>query len=162
MGFDILALIWGAGLVVQLVILLLVVFSAISWAIIIFKWRELSGAAEDSEAFLEVYHEKPLEVAYDAARELDRSPLAMVFLATCAELKLADAGSSDPDVVLLRRVAKKLDWMTEGEVSRISATTTWTATDSSTRWTAASSRRSSARARSPAVLAMTAAVPNVR
>ena len=44
MGFDILVLIWGASLLVKLVLLLLAVFSAISWAIIVFKWRELSGA----------------------------------------------------------------------------------------------------------------------
>ena len=87
MDFDIFALVVGAGLLVKLVLVVLVVLSATSWAIIVFKWRELKGATEDSEAFLEVYHEKPLEIAYDAARDLDRSPLAMIFLATCADLK---------------------------------------------------------------------------
>ena len=48
------------------------ILSATSWAIIIYKWWELAGASEDSEAFLEIYHEKPLEIAYDAARDLDR------------------------------------------------------------------------------------------
>ena len=37
-------LIWQASWVVQLVILLLVAASIISWAAIAFKWRELSNA----------------------------------------------------------------------------------------------------------------------
>ena len=114
MGFDILVLIWGASLLVKLVLLLLAVFSAISWAIIVFKWRELSGAVEDSEAFLEVYHQKPLDRAYAAAREFDRSPLAAIFLATCAELKPSEprsVSSLELESVELRRVSQRLGWM---------------------------------------------------
>ena len=39
MGFDILALVWGASLLVKLVLVVLVVLSATSWAIIVFKYR---------------------------------------------------------------------------------------------------------------------------
>ena len=120
MGFDILALVWGASLLVKLVLVILVVQSATSWAIIVFKWRELVGAAQDSEAFLEVYHERPLEAAYDAARDLDRSPLAMIFLATCSDLKQAE-GASDAVVqgVEQRRLAKRLSWMAANEGHRL-------------------------------------------
>jgi len=123
-GFDILALVWGAGLLVKLVLLVLVVLSATSWAIIVFKWRELNGAGEDSEAFLEVYHEKPFEQAYHAARELERSPLAMIFLATCADLKPQDrAGRSSVQGVATgveqRRIAKRLAWMAATEGHRL-------------------------------------------
>ena len=55
MGFDIFALIWGASFLVKLVMVVLVILSATSWAIIVFKYRELNGADEDSEAFLEVF-----------------------------------------------------------------------------------------------------------
>ena len=118
MGFDILALVWGASLLVKLVLLVLVVLSATSWAIIIYKWRELAGASEDSEAFLEVYHEKPLEIAYDAARDLDRSPLAIVFLATCSDLKQGDPADS-AGVVAHRRLATRLVWMADTEGHRL-------------------------------------------
>lgn len=120
MGFDILALVWGASLLVKLVLLVLVALSAISWAIIVFKWRELTGADQDSEAFLEVYHERPLEAAYDAAQNLDRSPLAMIFLATCSDLKRSEAaGASGVQGVEQRRVAKRLSWMAANEGHRL-------------------------------------------
>jgi biopolymer transport protein TolQ len=125
-GFDIFALIWGAGLLVKLVLVVLVIMSATSWAIIVYKWRELRGATEDSEAFLEVYHEKPLEIAYDAARELDRSPLAMIFLATCADLKpngpgATAASNAAPSAAAFeqRRIAKRLSWMASSEGHRL-------------------------------------------
>jgi biopolymer transport protein TolQ len=120
-GFDIFALIWGAGLLVKLVLVVLVVFSATSWAIIVFKYRELKGANEDSEAFLEVYHDKPLEIAYDAARELDRSPLAMIFLATCSDLKPSDPGGTQAVAsgTEQRRIMKRLSWMAASEGHRL-------------------------------------------
>src|SRR5574338_130084 len=67
-----LALIAHASWVVQLVMLLLAGFSILSWAAIVFKWRELRGANEDDEAFLEVFHEGTYEQAYRAAHPLDR------------------------------------------------------------------------------------------
>ncbi|MEN8184676.1 MAG: MotA/TolQ/ExbB proton channel family protein [Myxococcota bacterium] len=79
-------LIFQAGWVVQLVLLLLVGFSVFSWAIILFKMRELRRAEQDSDAFLEVYHEGSFDAAYEAARELDQSPLAAVFLAGYGEM----------------------------------------------------------------------------
>ncbi len=85
-SLDALDLIWQASWVVQLVILFLVLLSVVSWTIIAFKWRELRRCAQDSEAFLEVYHEGSLDAAYEAARDLDRSPLAAIFLAAYAEI----------------------------------------------------------------------------
>ena len=79
-------LIWQASWVVQLVILLLTAASIISWAAIAFKWRELAGAEQHSEAFLDVYHEGSFETAYEAARELNRGPLPAIFLAAYSEM----------------------------------------------------------------------------
>jgi len=79
-------LIWQASWVVQLVIVLLAASSIISWAAIVFKWRELARAEQHSEAFLDVYHDGSLEAAYDAARELSGGPLSAVFLAAYAEM----------------------------------------------------------------------------
>ena len=85
-SFDALSLIWQASWIVQLVILLLVLLSVASWTIIAFKWRELRRAEQDSEAFLEVYHDGSLDAAYEAARDLDRSPLSTIFLAAYSEM----------------------------------------------------------------------------
>jgi biopolymer transport protein TolQ len=113
-GFDIFALVWGASLLVKLVLVVLVVFSATSWAIILYKYRELNGADQDSEAFLEVYHDRPLDRAYHAVRGLDRSPLTMIFLATCADLK-SDAGGE----VEQRRIVRRMSWMAANEGHRL-------------------------------------------
>jgi len=66
-------------------LLLLVLLSVFSWAIILVKWRELRRAEQDSEAFLEVYQEGSFDAAYQFARELDRSPLASIFLTAYGE-----------------------------------------------------------------------------
>jgi len=85
-SLDALALVWQASWLVQLVLLLLIILSVASWTIIAFKWRELRRAEQDSEAFLEVYHEGSLDAAYDAARDLDRSPLSAIFLDAYSEI----------------------------------------------------------------------------
>jgi biopolymer transport protein TolQ len=85
-SLDALSLIWQASWIVQLVIALLVSLSVASWSIIAFKWRELRRAEQDSEAFLEVYHDGSLDAAYEAARDLDRSPLSTIFLAAYSEM----------------------------------------------------------------------------
>jgi biopolymer transport protein TolQ len=85
-GVDVISLVLQASWVVKLVLLLLAGFSVFSWAIILFKWRELRRAEQDSDAFLEIYHEGSLDAAYEAARELDQSPLAAIFLAGYAEV----------------------------------------------------------------------------
>ena len=85
-SLDALELVWQASWIVQLVLLLLTILSVVSWTVIAFKWRELRRAVQDSEAFLEVYHEGSLDAAYEAARDLDRSPLSAVFLDVYAEI----------------------------------------------------------------------------
>lgn len=85
-GLDAFSLIWQASWLVQLVLLLLVGLSVFSWAIIFVKWRDLRRAEQDSEAFLEVYQEGSLDVAYQVARDLERSPLAAVFLVAYGDL----------------------------------------------------------------------------
>ena len=85
-SLDTLSLVWQASWLVQLVLLLLALLSVLSWAIILVKWRELRRAEQDSEAFLEIYQEGSFDAAYQFARELDRSPLASVFLTAYGEL----------------------------------------------------------------------------
>jgi biopolymer transport protein TolQ len=86
-SLDALSLVLQASWIVQLVLLILVLLSVFSWAIIVSKGRELKRALQDSEAFLEVYHEGSMEEAYGAAKDLDRSPLSAVFLSAYGELK---------------------------------------------------------------------------
>ena len=73
MSLDVLDLVLQASLIVKLVLVLLALFSITSWALILFKWRELRRAQQDSEAFVEVYHDGAFDAAYEASRQFDLS-----------------------------------------------------------------------------------------
>jgi biopolymer transport protein TolQ len=132
-SYDLWDLVVHASLIVKLVLLLLVGFSVASWAIIATKWKELRNAAQDSEAFLEVYHREPFEAAFDAARHLDRSPLAVIFLTGCNEIsRLArEAGVKSLgrlDERQQRVVGKVISWTAGRERERLESGLTFLAT----------------------------------
>jgi len=54
----VLELIWNAGPVVKLVLLILTYFSVVSWAIILYKARVVRRAMRDSEGFLDAFWNK--------------------------------------------------------------------------------------------------------
>ncbi len=123
-SLDALALVWQASWLVQLVLLLLVILSVVSWTIIAFKWRELRRAEQDSEAFLEVYHEGSLDAAYEAARDLDRSPLSAVFLDAYGEInRMARfSGKSTPTSLEeghLQALSRQIAWTGSREELRL-------------------------------------------
>jgi biopolymer transport protein TolQ len=101
-SLDPMALIWQASWVVQLVLLLLAGFSILSWAVIVFKWRELRAAEEDDEAFVEVYHEGTYEDAYKAAHECESGPVPAPL-----------------DGPSLERVARRIHWAAGEEKRRL-------------------------------------------
>jgi biopolymer transport protein TolQ len=84
--------------------------------------RELRRAQQDSEAFLEIYHAGSLDEAYSAAKDLDRSPLAAVFLSAYNELRrLARTGGgpvtlTEPHLVML---ARNVSWSSSREGLRL-------------------------------------------
>ena len=122
-SLNLLDLVWQASWLVQLVILMLAAASVVSWAAIVFKWRELSAAEQDSEAFLEAYHEGSWETALDSARSLDRSPLAAIFLVAHGELKrfakYRGRGGDAIDETQLRGVSRQIQWATTQESLRL-------------------------------------------
>ncbi|MFP8880632.1 MAG: MotA/TolQ/ExbB proton channel family protein [Myxococcota bacterium] len=123
-SLDALALVWQASWIVQLVLLLLVLLSVVSWTIIAFKARELRRAAQDSEAFLEVYHEGSFDAAYEAARDLDRSPLSVIFLDIYAEVNRMARFSGKSGVGALedghlQALARQIAWIGSREGMRL-------------------------------------------
>jgi biopolymer transport protein TolQ len=121
-SLNLLDLVWQASWLVQLVILMLAGASVISWAAIVFKWRELTAAEQDSEAFLEAYHEGSWDSSFEAARNLDRSPLAAIFLVAHGELKRFAKYRSRGDGLdstQLRSVSRQISWATTQESLRL-------------------------------------------
>lgn len=121
MSFDLISLVLQAGLIVKLVLLVLLLFSFSSLTIMYVKWRELRAADQDSEAFLEVYRREAWSEVFDAARHLDRSPLAVVFLTTGAELQAARA-REDGDRArarLVTQLERSIAWAASAQVRRL-------------------------------------------
>lgn len=102
---DIVQMIVNAGPMVKFILLLLFLFSVISWAIIFTKYRLLRRAKSQTSAFLELFWDsRDLKKAYTESEALDDSPVACLFRAGYAEFsrfsKLqasADAGYAQAD-----------------------------------------------------------------
>ena len=115
-------LILEAGLIVKLVLFILALASIASWAVIIFKARELGKAENDTEDFLEVYLERPLEAVYDAARKHPFSPLAVLFQTGFKDLaqlqRLKGRGTPVPPEEI-EGILKRLAWVQTEEAHRL-------------------------------------------
>lgn len=131
-GLDIFDLVLEAGWIVQLVMVTLAVLSVFSWAIIVFKWRELRAAEQDSEAFLEVYRGRGFGPAFQVAADLGNSPLAEVFLEGAAFVEERAQPGADGARPLaeaeVRRLVKRLAWTGSQEVQRLESGLSFLAT----------------------------------
>jgi biopolymer transport protein TolQ len=115
-------LIFGAGLVVQAVLLALIGMSIASWAVIVFKARELGRAEADTESFVEAYLERPFDAVYTDAKEYRASPLAVLFEAGYKDLgqlrRFAASGNAvapeQVDALVIR-----LEWIQTDETHRL-------------------------------------------
>jgi biopolymer transport protein TolQ len=89
-------MIMNAGLMVQFVLALLLLFSITSWAIIIVKYRTLGKAFKESEIFNEFFWQsKDFSDAFSKAKQLHNSPVARVFRVCYVELKkLSKSGNT--------------------------------------------------------------------
>lgn len=86
----------GAGLMVKLVMITLLIFSVVSWWIIIMKQMLFKRARNASEEFLTRFWEsKTLNDAYQSAKEYTLSPEAAVFVSGFNELRKISAARSN-------------------------------------------------------------------
>lgn len=85
---DVLQMVGNAGTVVKLVLLLLLIFSITSWAIIFIKYRYIRRAHRESTVFIDTFWEsRNLSEAFSRAKQLGASPVARMFRAGYMELK---------------------------------------------------------------------------
>ena len=100
MGADVVELVTHAGLVVKMVLLLLLFFSVVSWAIIIVKFRAFRAAEKESKSFLDLFWgTRNFSKAYLEAKRMLRSPIAAMFRVGYADVEkirkdLVPAGAS--------------------------------------------------------------------
>lgn len=93
---DIFHIFLSAGIIVQLVLLLLLFFSITSWAIILIKVRYIGKAFKESAQFIDFFWKsKDLSNAFIKAKQLNASPMARIFRVGYLELKkLSQSGLS--------------------------------------------------------------------
>jgi len=132
----------NAGPMGKIVLLILMLFSIISWAIIIKKFRILRQARKETEKFYEAYSKKGnLSNIYSVGKNLKNSPVAKLFVAGYDELvtsvKSSAAGGQPPEgkkVVIesLDNIGRILSQTTLQEITRLEKSLTFLATTGST------------------------------
>jgi len=81
------SMILNAGLMVQFVLLLLLFFSVVSWAIIFMKYRSMKKVKRENDLFLDVYMKSnKLSDIFPESKKYKHSSIAEVFQAGYAEL----------------------------------------------------------------------------
>jgi biopolymer transport protein TolQ len=93
---DILTLVAESSLVSKLVLLILVLFSIVSWGIILYKLWSLNRAERQSSTFLQVFRQSSkFSEVHAVCKNLGESPLVGIFQAGYAELnsQLRQTGS---------------------------------------------------------------------
>jgi biopolymer transport protein TolQ len=94
---DIVHMISNAGPMVQFVMLLLLFFSVMSWAIILIKYRYIRKAFKESAEFTDFFWKsRDLSNAFAKAKQLQGSPLARIFRIGYVELKKTSQSKAQP------------------------------------------------------------------
>jgi biopolymer transport protein TolQ len=93
---DILDLVLAAGPMAQLVLVILAVFSIVSWAIMVERYRAISRGESESAGFMERFQSSQgMGELIDQAESLSHSPAAAIFRAGIRQITLL-SGSSTP------------------------------------------------------------------
>jgi biopolymer transport protein TolQ len=110
-----LGLIGSLGTVSKVVLLFLFMFSIVSWAIIIFKWRAFAAADRQDQHFMTLLAKaKDLEDLCRQVRRMEASPAAVLFegvmdrMAGLRGMGSDGAGSASADRQILERTASHL------------------------------------------------------
>ena len=93
---NLIHMISNASIMVQFVLLLLLVFSITSWAIVLIKYHYIRNAYKESTLFTDFFWKsRNLSDAFTKAKQLNNSPVARVFRIGYTELKkLSQSGVS--------------------------------------------------------------------
>jgi len=128
----------GTGWVVLAVLWILILCSALSWGITIYKLAQLRQARRQSERFVEIFWEsKSLGQIHTASLEYQQSPVAQVFRAGYQELlrfTRAKRSEEEGETELggTANVERAMRRATNQEVTRLEKTLTFLATTAAT------------------------------
>ncbi|MCI4624650.1 MAG: MotA/TolQ/ExbB proton channel family protein [Candidatus Magnetoovum sp. WYHC-5] len=105
---SVIDILWQAGPVVKLVLLVLVSLSVFSWAIIIFKWKYFSKANKQSDEFYRIFRtgQEPTYIL-KYTKHLTLSPLANLFRSLCMDKQIGKGGTEGLIRVINRYVIQE-------------------------------------------------------
>jgi biopolymer transport protein TolQ len=84
---GILALVWNSGPIAKVVLFILMVFSVVSWALIVEKAFQFRRVRRQTLEFLRVFREaRRPSIVHSAARRLRQSPLAQLYFSAYQEI----------------------------------------------------------------------------
>ena len=134
------ALLLGAGTIVKLVLILLLFFSVVSWAIIIFKFFKVHRANSESDRFMDFFWKsKRFDTIASQVDRFANSPLTVLFNEGYGELQKvvetdgASEGSAlSTDLGGIENVSRALRRATNSEITRLEKYLTFLATTGST------------------------------
>jgi biopolymer transport protein TolQ len=122
-GHDILQMVGNAGLMVKFVLLLLLIFSVVSWAIILMKWRLIRKAKRETARFLDLFWESSeMMRIYQACEDLTFSPVVRLFRAGFAEfsrIQKIQKGSTRSDGAMEAAAKKPIHQMQQATVDNL-------------------------------------------
>jgi biopolymer transport protein TolQ len=125
----------NTGLVARIVLLILLFFSVLSWAIIFRKHQSFKAARRDSREFLRVFRSsKKLSDIRASCQALKASPLVEVFLAGYREIENQATMSENPGkprIRSLEAVQRSLQIASSAELTRMEQWLSWLATTGS-------------------------------
>jgi len=125
-------LIANTGAVARIVLLILLAFSILSWAIIFQKWQSFKTARRESREFLKVFRQSTkLSEIRAYCRSLKSSPLPEVFQAGYREIENQAMHSENPGkprIRSLESVHRALQIASSSELSRTEQWLPWLAT----------------------------------
>lgn len=130
---GLLGLITSSGPVAKVVVLILFVFSLVSWAVIFYKWRQFSKVEQDGERFLRVVRDsdsfKRLTNTY---RENPESPFYRLLITTYKETALRQKDTLDVRPETVPAVENLLKIAISEEVEKLEARLSFLATTANT------------------------------
>jgi biopolymer transport protein TolQ len=122
----------NTGSVARFVLVLLLLFSVFSWAIILEKYRSFKAARRQSREFLRIFRQsKKLSDIRSSCRVLRATPLPEVFLAGYKEIESQAVSSENPGkprIRSLEAVRRALQVAGSSELTRMEQWLSWLAT----------------------------------
>jgi biopolymer transport protein TolQ len=133
MSTSMIDLVWDAGPMAKLVLLLLMSASVLCWGIIFSKWRTLKRAHSQNAKFLDLFwHGKNIDEIFSKSDKFPSSPVAAVFRSGVKELKRLS--SSEIDAIRTEgvdNVHRALMRASNSEIGALERQVSWLATTAS-------------------------------